>query len=233
MVAVPVQISKGSRMTVLKNLLLAGVVAAGSVFALAGAGNAAPITTIKFFADQGTECNPGAFSGCTADINGVYPAGTGPDGASPTVYKLNRGSDDNPETEEFGGFASIDGTEFDIDLGEDSVTFTYNPDADDPVINFAVIKTGAGGRTGAAGFFLIYNLEGSDLVPFEDGTAYTFDKDFLLANALNAPANTGGFSHISFFDTENDNRVPAPAALSLLGLGLLGLGAVARRRKSV
>lgn len=232
MVAVPVQISKGSRMTVFKNLLFAGVVAAGSVFALAGAANAAPITTIKFFA-EGNDCNGGSFESCSADINGVYPNGTGPDGASPTVYKLNRGTDGNPDTEAFGGFASIDGTEFDIDLGEDSVTFTYNPDADDPVVNFAVIKTGRGGRTGTAGFFLIYNLEGSDLVPFEDGTAYSFDKDFLLANALNAPTTTGGFSHISFFDTENDNKVPAPAALSLLGLGLLGLGAVARRRKSV
>jgi len=216
-------------MTTIRKLLLASAFATGLAFA--GSANAAVITTIKFFA-EGNDCDGGSFASCSADINGVYPDGTGPQGASPTVYKLNRGDDDEPDTADFGGFASIDGTEFVIDIGENSVIFTYNPDADDPAINFAVIKTGKGGNDGTAGFFLIYNLDNALLTPFVPGTEYSYDKDFLLANALNAPTTTGGFSHITFFDTTGDTTVPAPAALLLLGLGLLGLGVAVRRRKA-
>ena len=110
-----------------------------------------------------------------------------------------------------GLFPTIDGSEFSFDFtGEGATgTWTYNPGAGDPGINFFVAK-------GGPGFNLFSNL-GDPL------TDDWFTPD-------NPGGNPAGLSHLSFYDTDG-NGVPEPTTLLLLGAGLFAAGFVRRRVK--
>jgi hypothetical protein len=108
-------------------------------------------------------------------------------------------------------FPTIDGSEFSFVFGNGTSTgtWTYNPGPGDPDINFFVAKGGD--------FFNLFSNLGDPLS----------DDWFTPLN----PANQQLFnlSHLSFYDT--NGRIPEPASLALLGLGLAGLAFVRRRKR--
>jgi hypothetical protein len=113
-------------------------------------------------------------------------------------------------------FPSITGTEFSFSSTGGTGTWTYTPGAGDPAINFFVAK-------GGPNFNLFSNL----------GAA---NSDSWLTPLNPANGQRFGLSHLSFYDTQGPGETPGgkvaePVTLGLLGLGLLGLAAV-RRRKS-
>lgn len=113
-------------------------------------------------------------------------------------------------------FTSIDGSEFTFDLKSDgdgntgTGTWTYTPGAGDPDINAFVAKGGPQ-----------FNL-------FSTGGVYTSVPFWTPTNPANG--KPFGLSHLSFYDSGGDQRLPEPGTLALLGLGFLGLGAVRRRK---
>lgn len=109
-------------------------------------------------------------------------------------------------------FPTISGTEFAFDFsGEGGTgTWTYTPGVDDPVITFFVAK-------GGPNFNLFSNLgDPNSDAWFTPGTPG-------VPNA--------GLSHLSFYDSDR-GEIPEPGSLALLGIGLLGIAGLARRRKS-
>ncbi len=113
-------------------------------------------------------------------------------------------------------FPSIDGNEFSFVFNPangSGGTWTYTPGPDDPAINFFVAK-------GGPNFNLFSNLgdPNSDdwLTPINPNNQQRF-----------------GLSHLDFYDSEGPPvPVAEPRSLALLGVGLLGIAALVRRRKS-
>ena len=100
--------------------------------------------------------------------------------------------------------------EFSITLNDPegkSGTWTYTPGPGDPTILAYVAK-------GGPNFNVFLNDDGN-----------------MLSGSWTTPDNKG-LSHLSFYDSKgNGTAIPEPASLALFGLGLLGLGFAARRRR--
>lgn len=183
------------------------LLAASAVLGLTLAAPSAHASIINAGRFSGTDCGgAGGFANCYAETTGVSQDAPG----SPAIYKLNytSGSFGSPD---FGSFATIDGSEFTASFNTTThvLSWDYTPGTDDPAIHYFTIKQGNS-------YYLFYDLTN----PI---TSYTIDLDTLGYN---------GLSHITWFDTgSTSTSVRAPAALSLLGMGLMGLGAVAGRRR--
>ena len=159
---------------------------------------------------EGNDCS-GVFGQGFA--NCFIPADIAPPNGTPIIIKFDF-DPNTPETIEINSalFPTIDGSEFNLgDNPGSSGTWVYTPGPGDPAINFFVAKGG--------NFFNLFSNDGDPLT--DDWITPTNPNN-------NQPF---GLSHLSFYDTDgNIPKVPEPATLVLLSLGLIGL-AVIRRRK--
>jgi hypothetical protein len=133
---------------------------------------------------------------------------------SPIIIKFDLNADGTFSTEINSGlFPTIDGSEFSFDFSGNAATgtWTYNPGAGDPLINFFTAKGG--------NFFNLFSNLGD---PNSD--------DWLTPTNPNNQ-RPFGLSHLAFYDTGGGGQVPEPTTLLLLGAGLFAAGFARRRVK--
>lgn len=185
-----------------RRVLTAALLTAGFT-AFAPSASASLIATI-----EGNDC-AGAFG---ANFNECRVPAQYDLNQTPIIIKFDF-DPNTPQTIEINSalFPTIDGTEFSFTgTGGASGTWTYNPGPGDPMINFFVAK-------GGPNFNLFRNLGD----PLSD--------DWFTP--LNPGENPPALSHLSFYDTTGDGKVPEPMPLALLGAGLLGLVLLRRRAR--
>jgi len=191
-----------------------------SIFAAFLLWGSAQADVVEFFVDGENDCS------------GVYGQGfencaIGPIGGerlSSIIVKFDVDEDEiviNPLYPEF----DLDDFDFDTvgDFGEGS--WAYNPDA---VVGIKFWVANAGN-----GFNVFYRLSDDDEANCGDFDAFecmslaelSYQGDWMTP--LNNQGRPRGLSHLSFYDSEV--RIPEPGTLTLLGLGLLGMG-LSRRR---
>lgn len=189
----------------MKSILKAAV--AASVLMLASPASAELVNLGTF---SGTECSgQGGFPNCWAGQDGVVQGQPDDETASPAVYKINNGESWSDEINDTL-FPTIDGSEFDLTIDGDILSFTYDQGEGDPFLHYFAVKQ-------ADGYVLFYDEIGI--------TSGSVDLSELFPNNV-------GWSHITWFDT-GGTAVPEPGTwgMMLMGFGAAGF-AMRRRRRS-
>ena len=159
---------------------------------------------------EGTDCSgQGGFPNCWATQTGTEQGPVTDPLGSPAVYKINNGED---WTEQFSTlFPTIDGSEFELTIEGDILSFTYTQGEGDPFLHYFSVKQ-------ADDYALFYDEIGI--------TSGSVDLSDLF------PDNVG-WSHITWFDT-GGTAVPEPGTwgMMLMGFGAAGFAMRRRRRGS-
>jgi hypothetical protein len=151
---------------------------------------------------DGNDCGQGIpFDNCWATQGGVV-LGPVEDG-SPSVYKLEAGGGE--ESNDLYG--SIDGSEFDVTLLNNLLSFTYTPGLDDPSLHYVSVKQANDG-------YLLY-----------------YDENPITSGSIDLTQfDPVGWSHITFYNSGTPG-VPEPATWAMLLIGFGAVGATMRSKK--
>jgi hypothetical protein len=171
----------------------------------------------------------GNFGGQTADtICDVGHALTPSQNVSPIIAKQNIGG----AFEISSLFPSITGGEFIISGGSGgSGTWSYTQGTDDPDVRFWVAK---GGNDPFVLHWMVTEADEAGACAGDNYTLACLNAAVAVTSGNWATATGQDLSHLSWYDTggggDDDEVVPEPGVLFLMGAGLLGLG-MSRRRK--
>lgn len=194
-------------MSFFRSLFLSGSIALGLVVA----GGAAQAALVKI---NGPLAN-GAFAGNDSDalINSIID----PNGLLPDVSKIAKFEEGTPA--DFFENGVNPGFTVNVSGDNKTGTWSFTDPAGDPdiVVTHFVVK--------GSNSFLLF-----DVNPDEDGTGASYQWSTL--GLLTGGGRQPGYSHLTWYGYTVSTSVPEPGALALLGLGLLGLGFLVRRRKS-